>query len=63
VTKSSIPDDETRSGFRSGEGSESVMQHLMSARRRRQKARSGFAESHPPTQPAEDGDDVDVNLP
>jgi hypothetical protein len=56
MTKPRNPDgDETRAGYRSGEGAESVMRQLMSAARRR-KTRS--------TRPSEDGDSViDIQLP
>lgn len=64
MTKPRNPDgDETRSGFRSGEGADSVMYHLMSAARRR-KTRTGLPESYLPTQPSNDGDSViDIQLP
>ena len=64
MTKPIIPDpDETRAGFRSGEGTESVLRHLMSARRR-QKNRAGAPDSHAPTQPSDDTDGtIDIQLP
>ncbi len=64
MTKPRNPDgDETRSGFRSGEGADSAMYHLMSAARRR-KTRTGLPESYLPTLPSDDGDSViDIQLP
>jgi hypothetical protein len=64
MTKPRNPDgDETRSGYRSGEGAESVMRQLMSAARRR-KTRAGLPDSYLPTRPSEDGDSViDIQLP
>ena len=65
MTKPSIPDgDDTRSGYRSGAGAESALRHLMSTARRRAKHQSGFADSHVPTQPVDDGNSViDIQLP
>ena len=64
MTKPRSPDgDDTRSGFRSGEGAESVMRQLMSAARRR-KTRAGTPDSYLPTRPCDDGDSViDIQLP
>ncbi|MDB5945894.1 MAG: hypothetical protein JWQ33_920 [Ramlibacter sp.] len=64
MTKSRNPEaDETRAGYRSGEGAESVMRQLMSAARRR-KSKAGLPDSYLPTRPSEDGDSViDIQLP
>ena len=64
MTKPRNPDgDDTRAGFRSGEGAESVMHQLMSAARRR-KTRAGTPDSYLPTRPCDDGDSViDIQLP
>lgn len=64
MTKPRNPDgDETRSGFRSGEGAESVMRQLMSAARRRRN-KAGLPDSYLPTRPSEDGDSIiDIQLP
>ena len=56
--------EETRAGFRSGEGTESVMRHLMAAARRMQKRQKEIPDSRLPdadTQPGESG--VDIPLP
>jgi hypothetical protein len=66
VTKpKNLPDfDETRAGFRSGEGSESVMRQLMSAARRKQSRKAGFPDSQEPTRPSGDTEPpIDVQLP
>ena len=58
-----IDGDDTRAGFRSGEGAESVMRQLMSAARRR-KTRACTPDSYLPTRPSEEGDSViDIQLP
>lgn len=64
MTKPRNPDgDDTRAGYRSGEGAESVMRQLMSSARRR-KNRAGLPDSYLPTRPSEDGDSViDIQLP
>jgi hypothetical protein len=64
VSKPKGPDfDETRAGFRSGEGADSVLRHLMAAARRRQRNKSGFSDSGP-SQPPQDGEGgVDIPLP
>lgn len=63
MTKHSRSDDETRSGFRSGEGTQSVLHHLM-ASRRRQRDRAGTPDSHLPTQPMDGADsELDIQLP
>ena len=65
MTKRPIPDfDETRAGFRSGEGADSVMRHLMAAASRRERRRSQIPESRPASQPPQDEDGgVDIPLP
>ena len=65
MTHPPVPDpDETRSGFRSGEGSDSAMRHLMAAARRMQKRKSEMPDSRMPSQPPEEGGGgVDIPLP
>lgn len=65
MTKPPIPDfDETRSGYRSGEGTESVMRHLAAAARRLQKRKSEAPDSRGPVRDTEAGDSgVDIPLP
>ena len=64
MTKPPIPDfDETRSGFRSGEGTESVMRHLMAAARRLKKRSNEVPDSRGPASDSDGGDAVDVPLP
>lgn len=56
--------DETRSGFRSGEGADSVMRHLMAAASRRQRRKAPLQDSRLPSQlPPEDDGGVDILLP
>ena len=64
MTKHRNPDGEdTRAGYRSGEGAESVMRVLMSAARSG-KTRASAPNSYLPTRPTDDGDSViDVQLP
>lgn len=65
MTKPPAPDfEETRAGFRSGEGTESVMQHLMAAARRRQKRKTEAPDSSRGTTDSEEGHGgVDVPRP
>jgi hypothetical protein len=65
MTKPPIPDaDETRAGFRSGEGTESVLRHLMAAARRKKQRRNEVPDSRGPSQDSEGGDiGVDIQLP
>jgi hypothetical protein len=65
MTKPPIPDaDETRAGFRSGEGTDSVLRHLMAAARRMKKRRNEVPDSRGPSQDSEGGDGgVDIPLP
>jgi hypothetical protein len=65
MTKPPIRDfDETRAGFRSGEGTESVMRHLMAAARRLQKRRNELPDSRAPARDTEAGDSaIDIPLP
>lgn len=65
MTRRPIPDaDETRSGYRSGEGSDSVMRHLMAAARRMQSRRHEVPDSRGPNRDSEAGDSsVDIQLP
>lgn len=62
---SPIPDaDETRAGFRSGEGADSVMRQLMASARRRKKDKADAPDSRLPTKlPEEGGGWVDIPLP
>ena len=55
--------DDTRSGFRSGEGSDSALRHMIASARRRQRQKSGFADSVQPSQPPQDDGGVDIPLP
>lgn len=56
--------DETRSGFRSGEGADSVMRHLMAAARRMQKRKAQAPDSRGPASDAGDSEaSVDIPLP
>lgn len=67
VTKpqSPIPDaDETRAGYRSGEGVDSVLKHLMASARRRAKRMSEAPDTYLPSQLLDDaGGPVDIPLP
>ena len=65
MTTPPTPDfEETRAGFRSGEGTESVMHHLMAAARRRQKRKDEAPDSSRGTIDAEEGDrSDDIPLP
>jgi hypothetical protein len=65
MTKPPIPDgDETRAGFRSGEGADSVLRHLMAAARRMKKRRNEVPDSRGPSRESEAGDStVDIRLP
>lgn len=65
MTKPPIPDeDETRAGHRSGEGTESVMRHLIAAARRLKKRRNEVPDSRGPARDTEAGDStVDIPLP
>ena len=65
MTKPPIPDfDETHAGFRSGEGTDSVMRHLMAAARRLQKRKMEAPDSRGPAGDTEAGDStVDIPLP
>lgn len=62
MTQSNHDGDETRAGFRSGEGADSVMRHLMAAARRRQRHKAGLPDSTLPSQLPGEGD-VDIPLP
>lgn len=65
MTKPSNPDgDETRAGYRSGEGADSVLRHLMAAARRLQRRKNEVPDSRGPSHDSEDGDGaVDIKLP
>jgi hypothetical protein len=65
MTKPPNPDfEETRAGSRSGEGTESVMRHLMAAARRLQKRKSEAPDSRAAVRDSEGGDaPLDVQLP
>lgn len=64
MNKPPTPDfDETRAGFRSGEGTESVMRHLMAAARRLKKRRNEVPDSRGPSGDSEGEPPVDVQLP
>ena len=65
MTKSSNPDgDESRAGYRSGEGADSVLRHLMAATRRLQKRRNEVPDSRgPSSDPGDDDGKVDIPLP
>jgi hypothetical protein len=65
MTKPPIPDaDETRAGHRSGEGTESVMRHLMAAARRLRTRKNEVPDSRGPSADTEAGDSrVDIRLP
>lgn len=65
MTQPPIPDaDETRAGFRSGEGSDSVLRHLTAAARRLTKRKAGLPDSHMPSElPPEADGGVDIPLP
>ena len=65
MTKPPIPDaDETRAGHRSGEGTDSVMRHLMAAARRMRNRRNEVPDSRGPAFDTEAGDStVDIPLP
>ena len=65
MNKPRIPDaEESRAGYRSGEGVDSVLRHLMAADRRRQKRKSEEPDSRLPGPSPEDGDGAaDVPLP
>lgn len=65
MTTPPTPDfEETRAGFRSGEGTESVMHHLMAAARRKQKRKNEEPDSSRGTIEAKDSDGpVDIPLP
>jgi hypothetical protein len=65
MTKPPTPDaDETRAGHRSGEGTESVMHHLMAAARRLRSRRNEVPDSRGPMGDTETGDSrVDIRLP
>ena len=57
------PEDETRAGHRSGEGTESVLRHLMAAARRRQKHLCDGPDSRLPSQLLDDGGPVEPAPP
>ena len=65
MNKTLSPDgDESRAGYRSGEGADSVLRYLMASARRRQRNKSGFSDSGPAPVPPEDQDPaVDIQLP
>ena len=64
MAKPPVPDaDDTRSGFRSGEGADSVMRHLMAAASRRQRPKSPIPDSRLPSQLPADEDDGGVDIP
>jgi hypothetical protein len=65
VNKPPNPDgDETRAGFRSGEGADSVLRHLMAAARRLQRRKNEVPDSRGPSHEPDDGDgSVDIKLP
>ncbi|MFC5500172.1 hypothetical protein ACFPOE_21700 [Caenimonas terrae] len=65
MTKRPIADfDETRAGFRSGEGTDSVMRHLMAAARRLQKRKNEAPDSRGPARDSGPGDGtLDIQLP
>lgn len=65
MTKPPIRDmDETRAGHRSGEGTESVLRHLMAAARRLSKRRNEVPDSRGPARDTEAGDSkIDIPLP
>lgn len=65
MAKPPEPDaEETRSGFRSGEGADSVMRHLMAAASRRQRRKAPIPDSRLPSQlPPEDDGGIDIPLP
>ena len=65
MNKPSTPDgDETRAGFRSGEGVESVMRHLIASARRRQKRKAEGPDSRLPSQLPDDSEGgIDIALP
>ena len=65
VTKASNPDfEETRTGFRSAEGVESVLRHLMAAASRRQRQKSQIPDSGMPSLSPSDGEGgIDIPLP
>ena len=65
VSNPSTPDgDETRAGFRSGEGVESVMRHMIASARRRQKRKGEGPDSGPPSRWPDDSEGgVDIALP
>ncbi len=65
MTQPPIPDaDETRAGFRSGEGSDSVLRHLTAAARRLTQRKAGLPDSRMPSElPPAAGGGVDIPLP
>ena len=65
MSRPPTPDfEETRAGFRSGEGTDSVMRHLMAAARRMQKRKSEAPDSRGASREPEAGDGgVDIPLP
>jgi hypothetical protein len=69
VTHPSNPDgDETRAGYRSGEGVDSVLRHLMAAARRLQRRKNEVPDSRGPSHESDEGDgdgdgSIDVKLP
>ena len=56
--------EETRAGHRSGEGTDSVMRHLMASARRQQKRKNEAPDSRAPSGDPEPGAiGVDIPLP
>jgi hypothetical protein len=55
--------DDTRAGFRSGEGTESVMRHLMASARRLQRRRNETPDSRLAPSDSQGDGSVDIQLP